>query len=156
MLELAAYILLGMVLSVLFTGRNLAKWNDDLEVVWGCGPYVNNSIFDTVERDMTFMNSIYTLDAGGDSDIEDLQRVVFLALCAESADSFHSRIIDHYGFPEHECIDHFEVTFEIDGCRDHVEGYHIATCKVCGEDITEQFEEMDDREPEHDDYEEGA
>ena len=156
MLELAAYILLGMVLSVLFTGRNLAKWNDDLEVVWGCGPYVNNSIFDTVERDMTFMNSIYTLDACGNSDIEDLKTVVFLALCADSADSFHSRIIDRYGFPEHNCAEHFEVTFEVDGCRDHVEGHHIAICKVCGEDVTEQLEEMDDREPEHDDYEEGA
>ena len=66
------------------------------------------------------------------------------------------RIMDRYGIPEHDCTDHFEVTFEVDGCRDHVEGHHIAICKVCGEDITEQLEEMDDREPDHDDYEEGA
>ena len=150
MLEWVAYLALGVLVSALFTGRNLAKWNDDLEVVWGWGPYVNSSVFSTVDRDMTFMNSIYTLDACGNSDIEDLQTVV---LCAENAEAFHSRIIDRYGFPEHDCADHFEVTYEVDGCRDHVEGHHVATCKVCGEDVTEQLEEMDDREPEHDDYE---
>lgn len=156
MLEWAAYPVIGILASVLFTGKNLAKWSEDLEVVWGWGPYANNSIFETIDRDMTFINSIYTLDAGGNSDIEDLQAVVFLALCAESAEAFTSRIIDRYGIPDHDCTDHFEVTFEVDGCRDHIEGHHVATCKVCGEDVTERLEEVDDREPEHDDYGEGA
>lgn len=155
MLELATILLPGLVATALFTGKNLAKWNDDFDVVWGWGPYANNSIFDTVGHDVNFVNSLYVLDSGGNDDIEELQTVIFLALCAESKEAFNGRIIERFGPPSHDCTDHIEVDFVVDGCRDYEEGHHTASCKVCGEDLTEQLEETDDREPEHDDEDSG-
>ena len=153
MLEWTFCTLLVMLLLSLkstILDAQLLVWEDGRPTIT-FGPHHGQPMYEVASSDLDYVNRMLSSSSGASAHLAEFNICLGLAILAEDEDCFNAAISKRYGPAPHECDENIEISLEVDGCRDYQEAHYVASCGICGDDLTESLHEFDDREPDSDD-----
>jgi len=155
-IELAiVIIILGLILSLQATiiSSPILVWEDGIPFI-SFGQYTGRPLYEVANSCPGFVMRTLQAEVTDDNEISEFCLCLCLAIVAEGEDEFIEAVEARYGQAPHDCTENVDWELMVDGCRDYQEAHHVAHCAVCGEDVSEEMELFDDREPEYDNNEE--
>lgn len=153
MIELAVLTLIATLLCLQSTilDAKLLVWEDGRPTI-AFGPHYGKPMYEVANNELGYVNQMLASSSGASAHLAEFNICLGLAILAEDEDCFNATISKRYGPAPHECDEHVEISLEVDGCRDYQEAHFVASCGICGADLSESIQEWaDDREPDSED-----
>ena len=149
-LELAIELTEGNI-----TGDGRVVWNSDFVPEMNFGKWVGVPVLEMAKMDARYTDWMTNIaDPAKYTWLSpDLQRILRWALeHSDDPKSFLAKVMRHYGPPPHECLDHAKMHEEYEYDQGGPELVNVtATCKVCRADITADYTDPANWEPDFDD-----
>jgi len=137
------------------TGDGRIVWNEEFQPEMNFGKWEGVTVMEMANIDPRYTDWMAnTADPAKYTWLSpELQRILRIAL-EHSNDpvSFITKVMRRYGAPEHDCFDNAGVTEEYQYYPDGPEFVNVtATCKVCSVDITDDYTDLANWQPDFDD-----